>query len=331
MREHVENVDNTPLLLFPEGTCVNNEYTVLFQKGAFDLGVKVAPVAIKYDKNTADAYWHTKTQTFTTHLLYLMTRKCLVVDIWYLNPRSKRPNQTAAEFACEVKQEISQTAGLKNLVWDGYWKNFVPSQEKQEILKENPRQRYSQMLLKRTQSNLGTKNFRRNSLMGDSSFTEESDTTFASLLDQPDWMGRQNQDSNISIRNLVLMSIEDHERDSNLISIVKNKRDDIVEAWRGYTGSKTSNPLDSRIENMTWRLWFKQRLEKEHGLEAREEETSILDYIAEMFPFADRTFNPDDVFDKNQISLEDLTQEGDLFHYSKTWDFNDHESDSDDD
>ena len=37
-----------PILIFPEGTCVNNEYTVLFHKGAFELGVTVCPVAIKY-------------------------------------------------------------------------------------------------------------------------------------------------------------------------------------------------------------------------------------------------------------------------------------------
>jgi glycerol-3-phosphate O-acyltransferase 3/4 len=36
-----------PILIFPEGTCVNNEYTVLFHKGAFELGVPVCPVAIK--------------------------------------------------------------------------------------------------------------------------------------------------------------------------------------------------------------------------------------------------------------------------------------------
>lgn len=36
-----------PILVFPEGTCVNNEYTVLFHKGAFELDCVVCPVAIK--------------------------------------------------------------------------------------------------------------------------------------------------------------------------------------------------------------------------------------------------------------------------------------------
>ena len=47
MRQHVNDMKNNPLLIFPEGTCVNNEYTVLFHKGAFDLDCLVCPVAIK--------------------------------------------------------------------------------------------------------------------------------------------------------------------------------------------------------------------------------------------------------------------------------------------
>lgn len=38
MQEHVASPDTTPLLIFPEGTCVNNEYCVMFKRGAFDLG-----------------------------------------------------------------------------------------------------------------------------------------------------------------------------------------------------------------------------------------------------------------------------------------------------
>lgn len=32
LREHVHGADNNPLLIFPEGTCVNNHYTVMFKK-----------------------------------------------------------------------------------------------------------------------------------------------------------------------------------------------------------------------------------------------------------------------------------------------------------
>lgn len=47
MRLHVNDTKNCPLLIFPEGTCVNNEYTVLFHKGAFELDCLVCPIAIK--------------------------------------------------------------------------------------------------------------------------------------------------------------------------------------------------------------------------------------------------------------------------------------------
>lgn len=47
MRQHVNDPSNCPLLIFPEGTCVNNEYTVLFHKGAFELDCLVCPIAIK--------------------------------------------------------------------------------------------------------------------------------------------------------------------------------------------------------------------------------------------------------------------------------------------
>ena len=32
LRDHVQGAENNPLLIFPEGTCVNNNYTVMFKK-----------------------------------------------------------------------------------------------------------------------------------------------------------------------------------------------------------------------------------------------------------------------------------------------------------
>ncbi|KAH7849222.1 hypothetical protein Vadar_014805 [Vaccinium darrowii] len=52
--------DNNPLLMFPEGTCVNNHYTVMFKKGAFELGCTVCPIAIKYNKIFVDAFWNSR-------------------------------------------------------------------------------------------------------------------------------------------------------------------------------------------------------------------------------------------------------------------------------
>lgn len=47
--EHIKDVNKSPLLMFPEGTCVNNEYCVMFKKGAFEIdGAVIYPIAIKY-------------------------------------------------------------------------------------------------------------------------------------------------------------------------------------------------------------------------------------------------------------------------------------------
>lgn len=32
LNDHVQGADNNPLLIFPEGTCVNNHYSVMFKK-----------------------------------------------------------------------------------------------------------------------------------------------------------------------------------------------------------------------------------------------------------------------------------------------------------
>ena len=69
MKQHVVDPETTPLLIFPEGTCVNNEYCVMFKRGAFDLNSVVCPVAIKYNKIFVDAFWNSKRQSFTAHIV----------------------------------------------------------------------------------------------------------------------------------------------------------------------------------------------------------------------------------------------------------------------
>jgi glycerol-3-phosphate O-acyltransferase 3/4 len=69
MKEHIMQEDATPLLVFPEGTCVNNEYTVMFKKGAFELDATVCPVAIKYNKIFVDAFWNSRRQPFTLYIV----------------------------------------------------------------------------------------------------------------------------------------------------------------------------------------------------------------------------------------------------------------------
>ncbi|KAL0872533.1 hypothetical protein Bca101_022238 [Brassica carinata] len=145
LRNHVQGTDNNPLLIFPEGTCVNNNYTVMFKKGAFELDCTVCPIAIKYNKIFVDAFWNSRKQSFTMHLLQLMTSWAVVCEVWYLEPQTIRPGETAIEFAERVRDMISHRAGLKKVPWDGYLKYSRPSSK----LSERKQQSFAESILAR--------------------------------------------------------------------------------------------------------------------------------------------------------------------------------------
>lgn len=105
----------------------------------------------RYNKTLLDPYWNTREQTFTMHALYLMTRWMLVADIWWMRPEKIRPNETSIQFANRVKALISDQAGLKNLSWDGYLKNFMAANE-QLKLRKKAQIYYGSSLKKRLQS-----------------------------------------------------------------------------------------------------------------------------------------------------------------------------------
>ncbi|KAF3950537.1 hypothetical protein CMV_023727 [Castanea mollissima] len=146
LRDHVQGAENNPLLIFPEGTCVNNNYTVMFKKGgAFELDCTVCPIAIKYNKIFVDAFWNSRKQSFTKHLLRLMTSWAVVCDVWYLEPQNIKPGETAIEFAERVRDIISVRAGLKKVPWDGLLKYTRPSPKHREL----KQQRFSESILRR--------------------------------------------------------------------------------------------------------------------------------------------------------------------------------------
>eukprot|EP00252_Welwitschia_mirabilis_P002517 TRINITY_DN12484_c0_g1_i1.p1 TRINITY_DN12484_c0_g1~~TRINITY_DN12484_c0_g1_i1.p1 ORF type:complete len:337 (-),score=45.83 TRINITY_DN12484_c0_g1_i1:463-1473(-) len=113
IKQHIDEPENNPLLIFPEGTCVNNEYTVMFKKGAFELGCTVCPIAIKYNKIFVDAFWNSKKQSFTMHLVRLMTSWAVVCDVWYLEPQTLQPGETPIQFA--ERQKAFAEAMLRRL------------------------------------------------------------------------------------------------------------------------------------------------------------------------------------------------------------------------
>lgn len=47
LRQHVSDPLNPPILIFPEGTCINNTSVMQFKKGSFEVGGVIYPVAIK--------------------------------------------------------------------------------------------------------------------------------------------------------------------------------------------------------------------------------------------------------------------------------------------
>uniref|UniRef100_M1BLP1 Glycerol-3-phosphate acyltransferase n=1 Tax=Solanum tuberosum TaxID=4113 RepID=M1BLP1_SOLTU len=102
------------------------------KQGAFELGCTVCPVAIKYNKKFVDAFWNSRKQSFTMHILQLMTSWAVVCDVWYLEPQNIRPGETPIEFAERVRDIISVRAGLKMVPWDGYLKYSHPSPKHRE-------------------------------------------------------------------------------------------------------------------------------------------------------------------------------------------------------
>ncbi|KAI5170521.1 glycerol-3-phosphate O-acyltransferase 3/4 [Pancytospora epiphaga] len=111
------------MLIFPEGTVVNNEYIVMFQKGAFELDVPVCPVGIKYRKNLMDPYWNRRNSCFTLHLFYLITRWRIDVDVHWMAPVRRRREESSVSFSYRVKNLIARKTGLRNTLWNGYFKS----------------------------------------------------------------------------------------------------------------------------------------------------------------------------------------------------------------
>jgi glycerol-3-phosphate O-acyltransferase 3/4 len=148
IKEHVVDGSKLPLLLFPEGTCVNNDYCVMFKKGAFEIGATVYPIAIKYNKLFSDPFWNSRKQSFLQHLFKLLTGWAVVCDVWYLEPQTQQEGESPFEFATRVKKMIANKAGLIDVPWDGYLKYFKPSarfvEERRKIFASSLISRYSQ-------------------------------------------------------------------------------------------------------------------------------------------------------------------------------------------
>lgn len=100
MRSHVANEKNLPILIFPEGTCINNTALMMFRKGvasffllhnvfaragSFEIDCPFYPVAIRFDPRFGETFW-VPSDSIVLHILKIMTSWAVVVDVWYLPP-----------------------------------------------------------------------------------------------------------------------------------------------------------------------------------------------------------------------------------------------------
>ena len=86
-----------------------------------------------------------------------MTRWINPVTVHFINPMRKSREETSVQFSERVKAAISDAAGLKNLSWDGYLKNYRPTRAKQDKMRLETRQEYLKELSLKLHTNRNLK------------------------------------------------------------------------------------------------------------------------------------------------------------------------------
>uniref|UniRef100_A0A8C2XFG1 1-acylglycerol-3-phosphate O-acyltransferase 9, like n=1 Tax=Cyclopterus lumpus TaxID=8103 RepID=A0A8C2XFG1_CYCLU len=143
LTDHVNDKTKLPILIFPEGTCVNNTSVMMFKKGSFEIGATIYPVAIKYDPKFGDAFWNSSKYSMVSYLLRMMTSWALVLNVWYLPAMNQQEGEDAVQFANRVKSAIAHKGGLLDLQWDGGLKRG----KVKESFKEEQQKQYSSMVV----------------------------------------------------------------------------------------------------------------------------------------------------------------------------------------
>ncbi|XP_062410782.1 glycerol-3-phosphate acyltransferase 4 isoform X2 [Sardina pilchardus] len=143
LSDHIADKTKLPILIFPEGTCINNTSVMMFKKGSFEINCVVYPVAIKYDPRFGDAFWNSSKFGMVTYLLHMMSSWAIVCSVWYLPPMWREEGEDAAQFANRVKAAIARKGGLVDLLWDGGLKR----QKVKEAYREEQQKLYSKVLV----------------------------------------------------------------------------------------------------------------------------------------------------------------------------------------
>ncbi|XP_070706609.1 glycerol-3-phosphate acyltransferase 3 [Pempheris klunzingeri] len=149
LRAHVAAKTKLPILIFPEGTCINNTSVMMFKKGSFEIGGTIYPVTIKYDPRFGDAFWNSSKYNMVGYLLRMMTSWAIVVNVWYLPPMTIQDGEDAAQFASRVKSAIAHQGGLLDLAWDGGLKRG----KVKDSYKEEQQKMYSSIIVGLNDSN----------------------------------------------------------------------------------------------------------------------------------------------------------------------------------
>ncbi|XP_042905955.1 glycerol-3-phosphate acyltransferase 4 [Parasteatoda tepidariorum] len=143
LQEHCQDAEKLPILIFPEGTCINNTSVMMFKKGSFEVGGTIYPAAIKYDSRFGDPFWNSSKQGYVHYLFMMMTSWAIVCDVWYLPPMARMEGENAIAFTKRVKSVISKQGGLVDLEWDGQLKRLAVKKEWKEL----QQQEYSKKIL----------------------------------------------------------------------------------------------------------------------------------------------------------------------------------------
>ncbi|KAM9446198.1 glycerol-3-phosphate acyltransferase 3-like [Clarias gariepinus] len=143
LRDHVNDKNKLPILIFPEGTCINNTSVMMFKKGSFEIGGTIYPVAIKYDPLFGDAFWNSGRYSMVSYLLRMMTSWAIVCNVWYLPPMTQQEGEDAVQFANRVKSLIARQGGLVDLSWDGGLKRA----KVKDTFKQEQQKMYSSMVV----------------------------------------------------------------------------------------------------------------------------------------------------------------------------------------
>ncbi|XP_052538826.1 glycerol-3-phosphate acyltransferase 3-like isoform X4 [Tympanuchus pallidicinctus] len=142
IREHIADKAKLPILIFPEGTCINNTSVMMFKKGSFEVGGIIHPVAIKYDPRFGDAFWNSTKYSMMTYGFNVLTSWAIVCNVWYLPPMVKEEEEDAVHFANRVKAVIAARGGMSVLPWDGGLKR----KKVKESFKEEQQKKYCQLV-----------------------------------------------------------------------------------------------------------------------------------------------------------------------------------------